>query len=168
MSLILLLLNSNCPNVRPNAVALPRNPSPSGSRTSTRNPNGARYSSWCPRTSNGMPGPRATTVSPRVPLMRLRTPVSGGSAPPVRLTSQTPSRSATEEDSDRGSLPGNLDRLSRRPRQCPREVGLEVADLRRGRVGAHAAGAARREEVDDRPRLPREMGDRVRCAVAQL
>src|SRR5579884_132976 len=45
--------------------------------------------------SNGIPRPPRTIVTPRAPAIRLRTPVSGGSAPEMRRTFQVPSSSAT-------------------------------------------------------------------------
>src|SRR5207244_9916401 len=85
---------------------------------------------------------------PRVPLIRLRQPTSGGSAPPVRSTTQTPSRPA---------MPFSLPPLARPKRPLPAHGG-------RARLGASGERrVAVRAEVGRLPRRARERRRRARA-----
>jgi hypothetical protein len=88
------LVMTKRPNSLSRNVALPRNRSPSGSTQSTKPAKGGRYRNTRPSTRNGTPTKPPTRVSPRVPAMRFRTPISGGKKPPTRTTFQMPSNSA--------------------------------------------------------------------------
>src|SRR5947207_153465 len=136
---ISILLSSKWPYVRPKAVARPWKAAPAGWISSTSHRNGGRYLSAWPTTSNRSRGPPAITVSPRVPVMRLRTPASGGRLPDRRRTSQTPSSSSTEagfrsapsakHDGDAGAVALDVEGAAGVEPDRPLELGLEVAHL---------------------------------------
>src|SRR5579884_3187731 len=110
-------------------------------------------------------------VSPRVPEMRFRTPGSGGRKPPVRRTSQVPSRSGT-------SVGFRLDGAANIASCEDGGDGLGAAAAARGGAvpadgggaRARAAGGRRlavRAEVGWVPRRARERGGGARALVAE-
>jgi hypothetical protein len=92
--------------------------------------------------------------------MRLRTPLSGGNAPPVRRTSQTPSSSATAEvvtglrgSETSGGAPNGLCEALPRPPDRP----VALAQLE-GRRAAAAQGVADDDEAADVLQLALHVG----------